>query len=103
MEVVRKNFLFLMTGTGKAVFNIFVGTLCFITNQKVTSYLMGTAMILAGFIFIFLSKYKEMSDEDLNRAVSVSRGSVNAALAKTAMNNKEAMQQVAYDNREAIG
>ena len=103
MEVVRKNFLFLMTGTGKAAFNIFVGTLCFITSQKATSYIMGTAMILSGCVFIFFSKYKEMSDEDLNRAVSVSRGSVNAALAKTASNNKDVIYQAAYDNKEVIG
>jgi len=32
---------------------------------------MGWAMILAGGVFIFLSKYKNMSDEDLHRSLSV--------------------------------
>ena len=50
---------------------------------------MGIAMIAAGILFIFLSKYKEMSDEDLNRAVSVNRQAVSAAVKKTAVNNKD--------------
>ena len=31
---------------------------------------MGSAMIIGGLLFVFLSKVKNMSDEDLNRALS---------------------------------
>ena len=77
MVMIKKNFLFLMTGVGKGVFNIFVGFLMIVKSQTAPSWLMGIAMILAGSLFIFLSKYKEMSDEDLNRAVSVNRAALN--------------------------
>ena len=73
MVVIKKQFLFLMTGVGKGVFNLFVGFLMIVKSQALPSWLMGLAMIAAGILFIFLSKYKEMSDDDLNRAVSVNR------------------------------
>jgi len=78
-----------MTGVGKGVFNIFVGFLMIVKSQALPSWLMGIAMILAGILFIFLSKYKEMSDEDLNRAVSVNRAALNQAVKKKAVDNKE--------------
>ena len=78
-----------MTGVGKGVFNIFVGFLMIVKSQALPSWLMGIAMILAGILFICLSKYKEMSDEDLNRAVSVNRAALNQAVKKKAVDNKE--------------
>ena len=78
-----------MTGVGKGVFNIFVGFLMIVKSQALPSWLMGIAMILAGILFIFLSKYKEMSDEDLNRAVSVNRAALNQAVKKKAVDNKD--------------
>ena len=59
-----------MTGIGKGLFNVFVGTLLFL-NADTMSYIMGGAMILSGFVFLFLSKVKNMSDDDLHRALSV--------------------------------
>ena len=59
-------------------------------------------MILGGLVFIFLSKYKNMSDEDLQRAVSVTRKSVVNNIAGVAYNNKETIGQAAYDNRDVI-
>ena len=59
-------------------------------------------MLVAGAIFIFLSKYKQMSDEDLSRAVSVTRKSVANAMVKGARDNKEVIGQVAYENRDVI-
>ena len=64
MPCVKRNFLFLMTGVGKGIFNAFVGTLLFM-NDDTPSIIMGWAMIVSGLIFIFLSKVKKMSDEDM--------------------------------------
>ena len=70
MPCVKRNFFFLMTGLGKGFFNMFVGTLLFL-NGDTASDLMGWAMIISGCIFIFLSRVKNMSDSDLERAMSV--------------------------------
>ena len=67
LKLIKDNFLFLMTGLGKGLFNIFVGTLlCFLTsNTSVVQYVCGYAMITAGLIFLFLSCVKNVSDEEL--------------------------------------
>ena len=70
MPCVKRNFMFLLTGMGKGFFKIFVGLLLFINNTTPTD-IMGAAMIFSGGILIFLSKYKNMSDDDLNRALSL--------------------------------
>ena len=74
-------------------------------------------MIASGFIFLFLSKVKHMSDDDLQRAMSVyadgnkaamkKRGSKFASdhkdvIAKVAYDNKEVLADAAYDNREML-
>ena len=64
------------TGWGKGLFNIFAGILLFNDPGKLRSLVLGGAMIFAGLIFLFLSRVKHMSDEELERAVSVTRGSV---------------------------
>ena len=104
MNCVRKNFLFLLTGIGRGCFNIFIGTMLFIfdNSDSVKTFILAWAMILGGFIFIFLSKYKNISDEDLQRAVSVTRKSVVNNISGVAYNNREAIGQVAYDNRDVI-
>ena len=72
MPCVKRNFMFMLTGIGKGVFNIFVGLLIYVTNKGNTpGIIMGGAMIFSGCIFIFLSKYKNMSDDDLQRALSL--------------------------------
>ena len=91
MTCVRRNYLFLMTGIGRGCFNIFVGTLLFFTQDPSSTlsvgFFMGWAMILAGFIFLFLSKYKQLSDEDINRAISVQKKSVAFHVTNAARNN----------------
>ena len=64
MPCVKRNFMFLLTGMGKGIFNIFVGLLLFINDTAATDA-MGAAMVFSGGAFIFLSKYKNMSDDDL--------------------------------------
>ena len=64
MPCIKENFFFLMTGVGKGIFNIFVGTLLLL-NKNGPSYICAYAMILSGLAFLFLSKVKKMSDEDL--------------------------------------
>ena len=104
LKCVRRNFLFMMTGLGKGLFNIFVGTLLLNNN----SGKFGVAMILGwilfgcGAIFIFLSFCKQMTDDDLQRAMSVNRSSVIATSKKVVKDNKGAIAKVAYDNRDVI-
>ena len=73
---IRKHFLFMKTGWGKGLFNIFVGILLMNDPEKLRSIVFGGAMIFAGLIFLFLSRVKHMADEELDRAVSVTRASV---------------------------
>lgn len=58
MPCVEKNFLFLSTGLGKGIFNIFVGSLLFTIvheGDHTTENIMGIAMMASGLIFLFLS------------------------------------------------
>ena len=89
MKCVRRNFLFLMTGFGRGCFNIFIGTMLFVFDEQSSfkTFILGWAMILGGLIFIFLSKFKNISDEDLQRAVSVSRKSVVNNISGVVRNN----------------
>ena len=116
MPCVRRNFLFLLTGIGKAFFNIMVGTLLFL-NAGVVSQISAWALIVAGLLFLYLSKVKQMSDVDLNRAMSVYAENNTSYLKNSAkkyahehkddirqaaIDHKDVIAQVAYDNREAI-
>ena len=67
---VKRNFFFLLTGMGKGLFNMFVGSLLFVNSDSLM-IVAGWAMIASGLIFIFLSRVKKMSDDDLNRAISL--------------------------------
>ena len=64
MPCVARNFYMILTGIGKGIFNIFVGTLLFL-NDSTPSFIMGICLTGSGFIFIFFSFFKKMSDEDL--------------------------------------
>ena len=105
MPCVKVNFFFLMTGVGKGLFNMFVGTLLFL-NYTTSSTIMGWAMIASGAIFLFLSKVKNMSDDDLHRALSVYTDNNKAAMKKAgkklANDHKDVIAQVAYDNKDVI-
>ena len=96
----------MMTGVGRGCFNIFVGSLLFFTNDKsktfTAGFFMGWAMILCGCLFIFLSKFKQLSDEDINRAISVQKQSVANHVGTLAKNNEGAIKQAAYNNRDVI-
>ena len=83
-----------MTGVGKGLFNVFVGTLLFL-NAETMSYIMGGAMIGAGAIFLFLSKVKKMSDDDLHRALSVYADQNKAHM-------KKAGSKFANDHKDVI-
>ena len=68
MACIGRNFFFLLTGIGKGVFNIFVGTLLFLNEPDQTfsaSSVLGWALILSGFIFLLLSLCKKMTDDEL--------------------------------------
>ena len=105
MPCIKTNFYFLLTGVGKGTFNIFVGTLLFLDDDALYT-LTGWAMIASGLIFIFLSKVKNMTDDDLNRALSVYSSDVKDKVKKKAVsvakNNKETIAKVAVDNKDVI-
>ena len=66
MPCVARNFFFILTGVGKGLFNIFVGTLLFLNEDGFNpSMFLGFAMILSGLVFLFLSYCKKMTDTDL--------------------------------------
>ena len=70
MQCVKRNFLFLLTGIGKGGFNIFVGTLLFLnegasSNNSAMNMIAGWALIASGAAFLFLSKVKNMSDDEM--------------------------------------
>lgn len=76
LKFVQNNFLFLMTGAGKGLFNVFVGCCLFVSDTKGDSpggpsidMILGICMLAAGGVFLFLSFVKKMSDEDLRKAV----------------------------------
>ena len=111
MKCVANNFKFLLTGLGKGFFNIFCGVLIQSNPEDVFSKIVGWTMVAAGCLFLFLSKVKKMSDEDLHRALSVmehkdemkdkakSVGKSTAkAAGKAAYNNKEVIAKAAVDN-----
>ena len=111
MACVKRNFLFLLSGIGKGVFNIFIGTLLFLNhadNGKTSIYntIVGSALIFSGLMFIFLSKVKNMSDEDMTRALSV-YADANKASAGGAWNDhkgdvKDAALKAAVNNKDVI-
>ena len=105
MPCVGKNFFFLMTGVGKGVFNMFVGTLLFL-NEEGASNIMGASMVASGLAFLFLSKVKNMSDDDMQRALSIygeqNKTAMRQQAVKTAKNNKETIKQAAIDNQDVI-
>ena len=73
MPCIGRNFFFLLTGIGKGVFNIFVGTLLFLNNpgQVSASAVLGWAFIFSGIVFMSLACCKKMTDEELQRATSL--------------------------------
>ena len=82
MPCIEKNFYFLMTGYGKGAFNILVGATLFIASageSAIGNEIMGWCMIFAGCVFIFLVRYKGMSDDDLHRSLSIMASEKNTA------------------------
>ena len=103
MVCVRRNFLFLMTGLGKGFFNILVGITLFFNSATLSpGYFMAWIMLAGGSIFIFLSRFRQISDEDINRAVSIQKKSVFNAVGNVAQKGGQAMKNAVYDNREQI-
>ena len=72
-KFVIENYLFIMTGKGRGLFNIFVGTLLFITTAKSTiaSLIMGILLCLSGVFILYLSCCNKMSDVEIQRNFSV--------------------------------
>ena len=73
-----------MTGVGKGLFNIFVGSLLYCIPSTSAKYdllniIMGPCIMGSGAIFLFLSIFKNMSDEELHRAVSVQKEELQQA------------------------
>tara|TARA_B110000285_G_C14908034_1_gene506517 strand:+ start:376 stop:657 length:282 start_codon:yes stop_codon:yes gene_type:complete len=83
LNVIKKNLLFMSTGYGKGFFNIFVGMFLFFNSENGDWFsangIAGGAIIICGLIFIFLSKFKDLSESDLDRHASAARKDVYSA------------------------
>ena len=70
MKCIRNNFLFLLTGTGKGIFNIFVGCILFYCggsdNLNVLILIVGWTCIATGIVFIFLAQVRQLSEADIS-------------------------------------
>lgn len=108
MPCIARNFFFILTGKGKGIFNIFVGTLLFLNEpgKFSPSMVLGWMLVVSGLLFIFFSFFKKMSDEDLQRATSL----YGAELQKKAMNSgkkftvdhSDDIARAAVNNRDVI-
>ena len=67
---IARNFYFILTGMGKGLLNLFLGSLMLI-NDDIFSKIVASCLIGSGILFVFLSKVKKLSDEDLQRATSI--------------------------------
>ena len=97
---IKRNFLFMLTGKGKGLFNIFVGSIIIAcdTGKSVAwyNYAMGGASMGTGLLFIGLSTCRNMTDDQLDAAmaVSVSKAQKDAA--------KKKGLKIAIDNKDTI-
>ena len=88
-----------------------------IIDTNILIQLGGYIIMGTGLIFIFLSYFKNMSDEDLEKAMAIKSESHRKTLKKHALklaennkdnakqliiNNKDVIGKVAYDNRDVI-
>ena len=71
MPCVARDFYFIQTGMGKGAFNVFCGLLLFVDVDNLFSAIMAVAMGASGIVFVFLSRCRHMSDEQLQRATSI--------------------------------
>ena len=66
--------LFMSTGYGRGCFNIFTGMFLFFSNDDDgilnANNIAGAAITFCGFVFLFLSKFKDLSESDLDRHAS---------------------------------
>ena len=106
MPVVARDFYFIQTGMGKGCFNLFCGLLMCCDIDEFYSKIMAFCMIISGITFIFLSRCRHMSDEQLNRATSIATKELKKKAQTDALNyaknHKDDIKQAAYDNREVI-
>lgn len=90
---------------GKGFFNLFVGSLMLI-NKDLFSIIVGCCLIGSGLLFLFLSKVKKLSDEDLQRATSIYtenlKKEAREGVVDYAKAHKDDIKQAAYDNRDVI-
>merc|ERR1712070_1201057 len=105
MNCIARNFFFILTGMGKGLFNVFIGTLLFLNDPEEinASTFLGCAFLISGCIFMFLSKFKNMTDSDLQRATSLYGKELQAKAvkggAKVAYNNKDTIARAAVNNK----
>ena len=102
---IARNFYFILTGMGKGCFNLFLGSLMLINND-IFSKIVAGSLLASGVLFIFLSKVKKLTDEDLQRATSIYTDNLKKeakeGVVDYAKSHKEEIKQAAWDNREVI-
>lgn len=93
-----------MTGKGRGLFNIFVGTLLFITTAKntVASLIMGICLCMSGLFILYLACCNKMSDVEIQRNFSVQTQDIRSSATNLAAQNKDTIRNVAYENKDVI-
>ena len=75
-------------------------------NKDLFSIIVGCCLIGSGLLFVFLSKVKKLSDEDLQRATSIYtenlKKEAREGVVDYAKAHKDDIKQAAYDNRDVI-
>ena len=106
MPCIARNFYFILTGLGKGAFNFFCGLLLLIDDDRWESRIMAIIMLASGIVFVFLSRCRHMSDEQLQRAMSINTKEVKKRAAQDSLNyardHQDEIKQAAYDNRDVI-
>ena len=85
MPCIAQNFYLILTGMGKGIFNIFIGLLL-LCDESPLSFVMAIIMLVTGAIFIFLSKWRNMSDDELQRATSIATKEVKKKAYEDSLN-----------------
>ena len=68
---MASSFYLLLTGHGKGIFNIIIGSLLLINYEDTFSYILAACVSLAGIFFIILSCLRNLSDENLEKVTAI--------------------------------
>ena len=68
---MASSFYLLLTGHGKGIFNLMIGSLLLINNEDLFSIILAACVGLAGIFFIALSCMRNLSDDALEKVTAI--------------------------------